>query len=54
MTKFVSFKSTVLVLIVFFAFACSQYKMATLLRSNNLRTYDGPVLAKNEVGYLTC
>ena len=54
LTNFVSFKSTVLVLIIFFAFACSQYKMATLLRSNNLRTYDGPVLAKNEVGYLTC
>ncbi len=28
--------------------------MATLLRSNNLRTYEGRALAKNEVGFLTC
>lgn len=53
LTKFVSFRSIILVFFIFSASACSQYKMATLLRSNNLRTYDGPVLAKKEVGYLT-
>ena len=54
LTKFVSFKSFALFLILFFVSACSQYRMATLFRSNNLRAYDGQALTKNEVGYLTC
>ena len=34
------------------AAACSHYRAATTLRSNNLRAYDGPTRDKAEVGYL--
>lgn len=33
--------------------ACSRYKVATTLRSNNLKTYSGPIKPKDSVGYLT-
>lgn len=43
------------IIIIFSSFPfCSRYKMATLLRTNNLKTYDGAHLPKNEVGYLKC
>jgi len=34
--------------------ACSRYKIATTLRSNNLKTYAGPLQPKDSVGYLAC
>jgi hypothetical protein len=37
-----------------FAAACSHYRAATTLRSNNLRAYDGPARDKGEVGFLGC
>ena len=33
--------------------SCSRYKVATTLRSNNLKTYSGPLKPKDTVGYLT-
>lgn len=33
--------------------ACSRYKVATTLRTNNLKTYTGPFKPKDIVGYLT-
>jgi hypothetical protein len=36
------------------AAACSHYRAATTLRSNNLRAYDGPLRDKSEVGFLGC
>lgn len=33
--------------------ACSHYKVATTLRSNNLKTYPGPPKPKDSVGYIT-
>jgi len=36
------------------AAACSHYRVATTLRSNNLRGYDGPTRDKAEVGFLGC
>jgi hypothetical protein len=53
-TKSVFLKSIGLALLFLAVWSCSQYKMATLLRTNNLRAYDGPVLPKDEVGYLSC
>ena len=54
LTKLACLKSIVLALLFFAAWSCSQYKMATLLRTNNLKAYDGPALPKGEVGYLSC
>jgi len=34
--------------------ACSRYKIATTLRSSNLRTYAGPPQPKDLVGYIAC
>jgi|GEM_PF-1792122 len=34
--------------------ACSRYKIATAQRNSNLRTYTGPLLPKDSVGYLAC
>ncbi len=31
---------------------CSWYQMSTINRGNNLRTYNGPMLSKNKVGFL--
>lgn len=53
MTKSAFLQSIVLALLFLAVWCCSQYKMATLLRTNNLRAYDGPVLPKDEVGYLS-
>ena len=33
--------------------SCSRYKVATTLRTNNLKTYTGPFKPKDKVGYLT-
>jgi len=52
-TKSTCLKSIVLVLLFLAVWSCSQYKMASLLRTNNLRAYNGPVLSKDEVGYLS-
>ena len=33
--------------------SCSRYKVATTLRTNNLKTYAGPIKPKDSVGYIT-
>ena len=53
MKNFYSFKLTYLILVLLAVLNCSQYRMATVLRSNNLRAYDGPYLPKDKVGYLS-
>lgn len=53
MTKSVFLKSILLVLLFLAVWCCSQYKIAILLRTNNLRAYNGPALPKDEVGYLS-
>ncbi len=34
--------------------SCSHHNIATTMRSNNLKTYAGPVRSKDSVGYLFC
>jgi hypothetical protein len=46
------FSAKLLFLILLAFTGCSWYQMSIIDRENNLRTYDGPVLSKNEVGFL--
>lgn len=51
------YSSILLFLFTFLLFgitSCSRYKVATTLRTNNLKTYTGPLKHKDSVGYLTC
>jgi len=50
MKRFFSVKLLLLILLVFSS--CAWYKTATIIRDNNLRTYDGPKLPKNKIGFL--
>lgn len=50
MKSFLPVKLLLLVLLTFTS--CAWYEMATIIRDNNLPTYDGPRLPKKEVGFL--
>ena len=41
-------------LLCFILSSCSHHNIATTMRSNNLKTYTGPVRSKDSVGYLFC
>ncbi len=50
MRGFFSIKSLLLILLTFTS--CAWYEMATVVRDNNFRTYEGPPLPKNKVAFL--